>query len=166
MTRAYISGLLSFAATIFVAGQALALETLPGEPEMDGKVEAGHEQVVPSDEPLASGRPRIVEVGARHLQGAMGWWEQPAEHTESCGFASPVRPQQTKNLAACNLETDVIHGRKIPKFLDQIFDRDNHLVGIGCRHVFQCHCGGRRTGRTLSQKEHEAILEPCACRRH
>ena len=56
----------------------------------------------------------------------------------------------------------LIHGRKIPKFLDQIFDRDNHLVGTGCRHVFQCHCGGRPTGHTLSQKEHEAVLETSA----
>ena len=67
MTRAYISSLLIFAATIFVAGQALALETLPGEPEMDGKVEAGHEQVVPSDEPLASGRVVAIDHAAGRI---------------------------------------------------------------------------------------------------
>ena len=42
MSRAYISSLLICAATIFVAGQALALETLPGEPEIDSMVESAH----------------------------------------------------------------------------------------------------------------------------
>ena len=67
MTRAYISGLLSFAATIFVAGQVLALETLPGEPEIDGKVETAHEQAVPSDEPLATGRVLAVDRAAGRI---------------------------------------------------------------------------------------------------
>jgi|HubBroStandDraft_6_1064221.scaffolds.fasta_scaffold29804_5 Cu/Ag efflux protein CusF len=67
MTRAYISGLLSFAATIFVASQVLALETLPGEPEIDGKVEAAHEQAVPSDEPLATGRILAVDHAAGRI---------------------------------------------------------------------------------------------------
>ena len=61
MTRAYISGLLFFAAAIFAVGQAQALETMPGEPEIDGKMEAAREQAVPSDEPLGSGR--VVAVG-------------------------------------------------------------------------------------------------------
>ena len=67
MTRAYISSLLICAATIFVAGQALALETLPGEPEMEGKVEAAHEQAVPSDEPLASGRVVAIDHAAGRI---------------------------------------------------------------------------------------------------
>ena len=64
MTRAYISSLLIFAATIFVAGQALALETLPGEPEIDGMVESAHGQAVPSDAPLATGRVVAVDHAA------------------------------------------------------------------------------------------------------
>jgi Cu/Ag efflux protein CusF len=67
MTRAYISGLLGFAATIFVAGQVLALETLPGEPEIDGKMESAHEQTVPSDEPLATGRVLAVDRAAGRI---------------------------------------------------------------------------------------------------
>ena len=67
MTRAYISSLLIFAATIFVAGQALALETLPGEPEIDSMVESAHEQAVPSDEPLGSGRVLAVDRAAGRI---------------------------------------------------------------------------------------------------
>ncbi len=67
MTRAYISGLLSFAATIFVVGQVLALEALPGEPEFDGKVEPVHEQAVLSDEPLATGRVVAVDRAAGRI---------------------------------------------------------------------------------------------------
>jgi Cu/Ag efflux protein CusF len=67
MTRAYISGFLSFAATIFVVGQVLALEALPGEPEFDGKVEPVHEQAVLSDEPLATGRVVAVDRAAGRI---------------------------------------------------------------------------------------------------
>jgi Cu/Ag efflux protein CusF len=67
MTRAYISGWLGFAATVFVAGQVLALETLPGEPEIDGKVETAREQAVQSDEPLATGRVLAVDRAAGRI---------------------------------------------------------------------------------------------------
>ena len=63
MTRAYISNLLFLAATFLVAGQALALETLPGEPEIDDWAEV-HEQAVPSDAPLATGRVVAVDHAA------------------------------------------------------------------------------------------------------
>jgi len=64
MTRRYISGWLTFAAAIFAVGQALALETLPGEPPVDDKAEAAREQAVPSDEPLATGRVVAVDRAA------------------------------------------------------------------------------------------------------
>jgi Cu/Ag efflux protein CusF len=64
MTRAHVSGLLIFAATIFAVGQASALETLPGEPEIDATVEAAREQAAPSDEPLATGRILAVDRAA------------------------------------------------------------------------------------------------------
>jgi len=67
MTRAYVSGLLTLAATIFAIGQALALETLPGEPEIDTKMEAAREQAVPSDEPLATGRVVAVDRAAGRI---------------------------------------------------------------------------------------------------
>ena len=67
MTRAYISGLLSFAAAIFVAGQALALETLPGELEIDSMAESAHGQAVPPDEPLATGRVVAVDRTAGRI---------------------------------------------------------------------------------------------------
>jgi Cu/Ag efflux protein CusF len=67
MTRRYISGLLTFAATIFAVGQALALETLPGEPEIGDKVEAPCDQAVPSDEPLATGRVVAVDRAAGRI---------------------------------------------------------------------------------------------------
>jgi Cu/Ag efflux protein CusF len=67
MTRRYISGLLTFAATIFAVGQALALETQPGEPEFDRMVEAAHEQAVPSDERLATGRVVAVDRAAGRI---------------------------------------------------------------------------------------------------
>jgi Cu/Ag efflux protein CusF len=66
MTRAYISGLLIFAATIF-AGHAQALETLPGEPEIDSMVESAREQAVPPDEPLATGRVVAVDRAAGRI---------------------------------------------------------------------------------------------------
>ena len=67
MTRAYISGLLTFAATIFAVGQALALETLPGEPEFDSRMESAREQAVPSDEPLATGRILAIDRAAGRI---------------------------------------------------------------------------------------------------
>ena len=67
MTRRYISGLLTFAATIFAVGQALALETLPGEPEFGDRVEAPCDQAVPSDEPLAAGRVVAVDRAAGRI---------------------------------------------------------------------------------------------------
>jgi Cu/Ag efflux protein CusF len=67
MTRRYISGLLTFAATIFAVGQALALETLAGEPEFGDKVEAPCDQAVPSDEPLAAGRVVAVDRAAGRI---------------------------------------------------------------------------------------------------
>jgi Cu/Ag efflux protein CusF len=67
MTRAHISALLTFAATIFFVGQALALETLPGEPEVDDKGQAACEQAVPSDEPLATGRIVAVDRAAGRI---------------------------------------------------------------------------------------------------
>jgi Cu/Ag efflux protein CusF len=67
MTRAYFLGLLSFAAAILFAGQVLALETLPGEPEIDSKAEAAHEQAVPPDEPLATGRVVAVDRAAGRI---------------------------------------------------------------------------------------------------
>ena len=67
MTRRYISGLLTFAATIFAVGQALALETQPGEPEFGDKLEAPCDQAVPSDEPLAAGRVVAVDRAAGRI---------------------------------------------------------------------------------------------------
>ena len=67
MTRRYISGLLTFAATIFAAGQALALETQPGEPEIGDRLEAPCDQAVPSDEPLATGRVVAVDRAAGRI---------------------------------------------------------------------------------------------------
>ena len=67
MTRAYFFGLLAFAAAAFAVGQAQALETMPGEPEIDGKMEAAREQAVPSDEPLGSGRVVAVDRAAGRI---------------------------------------------------------------------------------------------------
>jgi len=54
---------ITFAATILAAGHALPMQTLPGEPEVDDRVEAAaHEvQVSPFDEPLATGRVVTVD---------------------------------------------------------------------------------------------------------
>ena len=67
MTCRYISGLLTFAAAIFAVGQALALETQPGEPEFGDKLEAPCDQAVPSDEPLATGRVVAVDRAAGRI---------------------------------------------------------------------------------------------------
>jgi len=68
MTRRTISGLLIFAATIFAAGQAVALQTLPGEPEIDDRAEvAAQEQAVPSDDPLPTGRVVAVDRAAGRI---------------------------------------------------------------------------------------------------
>lgn len=59
MARKYMSGLLMFAAMIFAVAQAQTMQTLPGEPEIDDRVEAAHEQ--PLDEPLPTGRVVAVD---------------------------------------------------------------------------------------------------------
>src|SRR5512147_1686988 len=63
MTRKHVLGWLTFAATMFAAGQVLALQPLPGEPQIDDRAEAAaHEQpVLPDDEPLARGRVVAVD---------------------------------------------------------------------------------------------------------
>jgi Cu/Ag efflux protein CusF len=64
MTRKYIAGALTLAATIFVVGQVHAAElTLPGEPEFDYKVDASCDLAMRLDEPLAKGR--VVAVDAK-----------------------------------------------------------------------------------------------------
>ena len=67
MTRAYFLSLLSFIATMFAVGQVLALETLPGEPEVEGWVETVRGQAVPPDEPRASGRVLALDPAAGRL---------------------------------------------------------------------------------------------------
>jgi Cu/Ag efflux protein CusF len=67
MTRAYFLSLLSFIATMFAVGQVLALETLPGEPEVEGWVETVRGQAVPPDEPRASGRVLAVDRAAGRI---------------------------------------------------------------------------------------------------
>jgi Cu/Ag efflux protein CusF len=67
MTRAYLLSLLSVAATIFAVGQALALETLPGEPEVEDWVETVRGQAVPPDEPRAMGRVLAVDRAAGRI---------------------------------------------------------------------------------------------------
>ena len=65
MTRKYIPTWLTFVATIFIAGHALALQTLPGEPEIDDRSElAAAQPALPFDEPLASGRVVSVDRAA------------------------------------------------------------------------------------------------------
>jgi Cu/Ag efflux protein CusF len=51
---------LTLAAIIFAAAHASAWETLPGEPPVEDKQQA-QERIVPSDEPLASGRVVAVD---------------------------------------------------------------------------------------------------------
>jgi Cu(I)/Ag(I) efflux system protein CusF len=62
MTRRYIVGWLTLAAMIVAGGQVLALETMPGEPKLEGEADAAGKRAVPSDEPLAAGR--VVAVDA------------------------------------------------------------------------------------------------------
>lgn len=61
MTRRYISALLTLAATILVAAQATALETLPGEPDVEERVEPVRAVTVSPDERIASGRVVAVD---------------------------------------------------------------------------------------------------------
>lgn len=68
MARKYLLAIFSFAATMFTIGQVLALAmTLPGEPEVDGDVGLTHGHVVPSDEPLASGRVVAIDRAAGRI---------------------------------------------------------------------------------------------------
>ena len=67
MTRRYISAVIMLVAMIFTAGPALALETLPGEPEFGDKLEATRDQTVPSDEPLAMGKVVAVDHAAGRI---------------------------------------------------------------------------------------------------
>jgi len=58
---------LTLAATLFAISPALALETLPGEPPVDGRIEPVVERLAPpDDEPLGSGRVVAVDrAGSR-----------------------------------------------------------------------------------------------------
>jgi Cu/Ag efflux protein CusF len=68
MTRKFILGWLSFAATMLAVGQVLALAmTLPGEPEVEGEIGMAHERTMPSDEPLATGRVVAVDHAAGRI---------------------------------------------------------------------------------------------------
>jgi Cu/Ag efflux protein CusF len=67
MTRSYIVVLLTLAAMIAAGGQALALETLPGEPKVEGEANAAGKQVVPLDEPLATGRVVAIDAAAGRI---------------------------------------------------------------------------------------------------
>ncbi len=51
---------------MLAVGQALALEIIPGEPEVDG-MEATREQAVPADAPLAMGRVVAVDGAAGRI---------------------------------------------------------------------------------------------------
>ena len=62
MTHKYIPIWLTLVATISIASQALALQTMPGEPDIDdGLEQAAVQEVSPFDQPLASGRVVAVD---------------------------------------------------------------------------------------------------------
>jgi Cu/Ag efflux protein CusF len=68
MTRRDILGSLTLAATMVFAVSVQAAElTLPGEPELDEKVESFCDQEAPSDEPLAYGRIVAVDPKAGRI---------------------------------------------------------------------------------------------------
>ena len=72
MTRRYVSGLRTLAATIamasVVAGQAFAMElTLPGEPEIDHRDDAACEVAAPPFEQLARGRIVSVDSASKRI---------------------------------------------------------------------------------------------------
>lgn len=59
---------LTLAATFLIIDPALAFETLPGEPPIEGRIEPVLERVVPpDDEPLASGRVVAVDREAGRI---------------------------------------------------------------------------------------------------
>jgi Cu/Ag efflux protein CusF len=68
MTRRYILGSLTLAATMLLAVSVQAAElTLPGEPEVDQKAEALCDQATLPDEPLARGRIVAVDPKAGRI---------------------------------------------------------------------------------------------------
>ena len=68
MTRRYLPGLLTLAATTFLAAHAQAMEvTLPGAPTFDQIGEATCDQAVPPDMPLARGRVVAVDKSAARI---------------------------------------------------------------------------------------------------
>lgn len=64
MTCKHILGWLTLAATSLAVGQAWALQTLPGEPQIEDTAELAREQITPDDEPLARGQVVAVDRGA------------------------------------------------------------------------------------------------------
>lgn len=67
MTRRYIYGLLTLGATIFVAVQVMALETLSGEPGVEDKVEIVHGQAMSSDDRVVRGRVVAVDPASARV---------------------------------------------------------------------------------------------------
>ena len=70
----------------------------------------------------------MVQVDARHLQRAAGGREQAAQHAERGRLAGAVGPEQAEDLAALDLEADVIDGGESAEPPDQIVDLDHRLV--------------------------------------
>ena len=61
-------------------------------------------------DPLAGGSPRAGEVDAGDAQRSAGRGEQAAEHAEGGRLAGAVRPEETEDLAAGDVEADVVDG--------------------------------------------------------
>ena len=50
----------------------------------------------------------LVDIEARNLRGALGWWENRAKHVNKRGLSSAIWTEQTKEFAFFNLEIDMV----------------------------------------------------------
>ena len=103
----------------------------------------------------------VVQVDAGDAQRAAACRQQTAEHAERRRLAGPVGPEQTEDLAAVDLEVDMIDGDERAEFSDEVADFDDRFVSLaagGRASVSDAATGCDPTGR--SQQDHETVLEP------
>ena len=71
-----------------------------------------------------------ADIDARHAQLAARSRQQPAQHAKRRRLAGAVGPEQPENLAAANVEIDVIDGREGAEHADQIMHFDHRLTVV------------------------------------
>ena len=72
----------------------------------------------------------VAQIDAGDAQRAAAGRQQTAEHAERGRLAGPVGPEQAEDLAAVDLEADMIDGGERAELPDEIVDLDDRFVSL------------------------------------